>query len=238
MIAGAERTTISPVLAIPDTTRRESPLVGDLLTWCCQLLEADFAVVCWVDDDGLRLLSATERVGEPPEERLLPPGHPLSCALADVQGTRREARGIGEPVSRGTVDMYGRYIAVPVAIPATAECGALIVLTGEREAGEKAAESLTTFARLIARELSGVQRHRDTGNLRAMVDLASNSLLILDVTGRITFANEANRGLLGYGPEALAGNQAFAFVHPNDLSRVTSHFERVLQSPGVSSPIE
>jgi PAS domain-containing protein len=221
-----------------DSAPRDPALVSDLLTWCSQLLEADAAVVCWSDDDGLHVLSVAEQDGARAEERLLPPEHPLVIVLIDTQRGSGEVGEIAEPMSRGMIEDLGRYIAVPLALPASADGGALIALTGEREAGEDAAETLTMVARVISRELAGIQRHRDTDNLRSMVDLASNSFLVLDVTGRITFANEANRGILGYGPEELAGNRAFAFVHPDDLSRVTTHFDSVVQTPGVSNPIE
>lgn len=238
MVAGADPTTNSPGLAMFDSAPRDPALVSDLLTWCSQLLEADAAVVCWSDDDGLHVLSVAEQDGARAEERLLPPEHPLAIVLTDTQRGSGEVGEIAEPMSRGMIEDLGRYIAVPLALPASADGGALIALTGEREAGEDAAETLTMVARVISRELAGIQRHRDTDNLRSMVDLASNSFLVLDVTGRITFANEANRGILGYGPEELAGNRAFAFVHPDDLSRVTTHFDSVVQTHGVSNPIE
>lgn len=203
----AEQLAISASSRMPAAPPREALLVGELLTWGCQFLQAKAMTVCRSDHDGIQLLAVAGDVGALTPVRHLPPDHPLSIGLSDVQ---RQADGIAIPIHRGMSDDLGHFVAVPLVLPRDSGGGALVAFTGERTDGESAAGTLTMLARLISRELAVNDRRRDMQNLRSMVQLASNSFLIVDATGVITFANGANRELIGYGPEDLTGSQVFA----------------------------
>src|SRR6266481_519351 len=65
-------------------------------------------------------------------------------------------------------------------------------------------------------------------------NLTANSpdvLTILNREGVFQYNSPALKRLLGYEPEQLAGRNAFALVHPDDLPSARRAFERALEDP-------
>ncbi len=61
-----------------------------------------------------------------------------------------------------------------------------------------------------------------------LLDRTLDIVVLLDGSGRFRYANSAVERVLGYAPEALHGRDALALVHPDDRSRVTSVFTRLV----------
>lgn len=62
---------------------------------------------------------------------------------------------------------------------------------------------------------------RSEKRFRALVAHASDATILLDGTGRITYASPASLHLLGHCPEELIGRHALDFIHSEDLDRAT-----------------
>jgi PAS domain S-box-containing protein len=73
---------------------------------------------------------------------------------------------------------------------------------------------------------------------RALIADSSNATLLMDAEGKITFASEAVKRLLGYELTDVVGKNAFEFVNPEDIDWAMHSFEReVEENPEVKSII-
>jgi two-component system, cell cycle sensor histidine kinase and response regulator CckA len=72
----------------------------------------------------------------------------------------------------------------------------------------------------------------DSAVFRALVENASDPVVLLDATGRAIYASPAIQDLLGYRPESFVGLNVFTLMHPEDVDRVTRVFQEGLAHPG------
>lgn len=68
------------------------------------------------------------------------------------------------------------------------------------------------------------------GVLEVLFERAPEIITITDVDGRQTMVNAAGLDLLGYDPSFRRPDDGWAFVHPEDLDRLTEHRERLRQA--------
>lgn len=73
---------------------------------------------------------------------------------------------------------------------------------------------------------------------RTLVQNASDITTVLDADGTIRYESPSIERLLGYRPEDLVGQNAFDYVHPDDLERVRSIFGETTKRSGASRPAE
>ena len=73
---------------------------------------------------------------------------------------------------------------------------------------------------------------------RSLVQYASDIVTILDADGTIRYESPAIERILGYRPEELVGQNAFDYVHPEDVERVLGVFAEALKSRAVSPLVE
>ncbi len=59
---------------------------------------------------------------------------------------------------------------------------------------------------------------------QALIENASDLIVVLDADGEITYSSPACKRILGYDPEALIGTDAFDLVHPADRDWVRERF--------------
>jgi PAS domain S-box-containing protein len=88
-------------------------------------------------------------------------------------------------------------------------------------------EAESQQARRRAEEALG----RREGYYRALMENSLDGLAILNRDGLIQYNTTALKQILGYEPDQLAGQNAFSFVHPEDLADARRSFERALQDP-------
>ena len=67
---------------------------------------------------------------------------------------------------------------------------------------------------------------------RALTENSLDILTILNAEGLFLYNTPSIKRLLGYEPSSLAGQSAFALVHPDDLTRVLEAFSTGLNQPG------
>jgi two-component system cell cycle sensor histidine kinase/response regulator CckA len=72
---------------------------------------------------------------------------------------------------------------------------------------------------------------------RHLIENAMDLITILNGDGTIRFESPSMEKVLGYKPEDYLGKNAFDFVHPEDLARVTQAFLEALQTPGETPPL-
>ncbi len=73
---------------------------------------------------------------------------------------------------------------------------------------------------------------------RSLTEKARDLIAILDDDGTITYASPSHREVLGYAPEELVGQNASAWMHPDDLERVAALFQQVPADPDALPVLE
>ncbi|MBI3795913.1 MAG: PAS domain S-box protein, partial [Deltaproteobacteria bacterium] len=75
-----------------------------------------------------------------------------------------------------------------------------------------------------------VLRHREE-YFRALIENASDIMSILNADGTVQYQGPSGERVLGYTMEELAGQNAFAFVHPEDLEQLLQTFVQGIEIP-------
>jgi PAS domain S-box-containing protein len=68
----------------------------------------------------------------------------------------------------------------------------------------------------------------DVGGL--LLDQSQDKIALVDEQGTFTYVNGAVRRILGFAPEALVGQNAFEYVHPDEVAAVRRVFDRTVRS--------
>src|ERR1039458_9293302 len=66
---------------------------------------------------------------------------------------------------------------------------------------------------------------------RALMENALDVLTLLDREGRFIHNSPSVKRVMGYEPEELAGQSAFALIHPDDLAQVLQAFDYGMRNP-------
>jgi PAS domain S-box-containing protein len=89
-----------------------------------------------------------------------------------------------------------------------------------------------TLADITARKLAEVVVQRSQDRFRALIDKASDLIVVLDAEGRVLFLSPSASESLGWPAQALIGQLAFGYVHPEDRPRVQAAFADGVGVPG------
>jgi PAS domain S-box-containing protein len=73
---------------------------------------------------------------------------------------------------------------------------------------------------------------------RALLEHASDMIVILNADGTVRYSSPSSLRVLGYRLEDTTGVSGFDFVHPEDLPAVTDAFQTLASLPGGSTVIE
>ena len=73
---------------------------------------------------------------------------------------------------------------------------------------------------------------------RSLVQNSSDVITVLEADGAVRYQSPAVEHVLGYRPDELIGQNAFAYVHPRDASRVVAAFAQSMGEAGVAPPVE
>ena len=80
-------------------------------------------------------------------------------------------------------------------------------------------------ARLYSRMRHSEERYQ------ALTQNSSDLVTLMEATGIVRYQSPAIAWMLGYSPEELLGENAFDYVHPDDLQRVKAAFDEVVNDP-------
>src|SRR5207237_8354348 len=73
---------------------------------------------------------------------------------------------------------------------------------------------------------------------RALIENATDVVLVLDGEGRIQYASSSLEPVLGYLPEETLGARAFDYVSPDETAPLTDALQSALRRPGIGlSPL-
>ena len=67
---------------------------------------------------------------------------------------------------------------------------------------------------------------------RALLEHASDVLMLLDTDGTVLYASQSTSLVLGYGPTENVGGHVFELVHPDDRPGALELFAELMQEPG------
>jgi len=104
-------------------------------------------------------------------------------------------------------------------------------------------DSLARLGRAVARAIGEAAVRREREEARAEVDRAreryealvahaTDVIYVLDAEGWVRFTSPGCEPLIGLAPSEVLGEDAFAFVHADDVERVRAGFERVVEDGG------
>ena len=71
-----------------------------------------------------------------------------------------------------------------------------------------------------------------------LLEHSADYIFIIDGDGRLTYVTPSVERVLGYDPEEIIGEDAFAFLHPEGVDRVRSNLTDVLGSPDTETTVE
>lgn len=207
---------------------------------------ADVRALLWLGGrDGLRVVAGS---GDRAEE-----AEGGSMASADLPEPMRELY-FGEGDTRlNVVDGAGLRGAIDFA-PKAAVVIAPLFIHGERRGAltvsadaplpEEVQDGLKALGAEVALALEAqtlsddLARRAGEARFRALVQNASDVILILDAAGVIRYASPSAGQLWKSTPDALCGKRAADFVHPDDAARGRDLLARAMQSPNANLAAE
>jgi len=71
---------------------------------------------------------------------------------------------------------------------------------------------------------------------RALIENATDLILIIDAHGISTYVSPSVRKILGYIPEKTVGHSIFDLIHIDDLLLITHTLNKAIENPGISQP--
>ena len=73
---------------------------------------------------------------------------------------------------------------------------------------------------------------------RSLVQNVSDIIAVVDAQGTIRYESPSVEPVLGYSPEDMVGQNAFDYIHPDDLERAWSIFVEIMKRSGAGGPVE
>ncbi len=81
------------------------------------------------------------------------------------------------------------------------------------------------------------QLRQNEAQMRALIASVADVLTVVDLDGSILFQSHSGSQVFGYEPDALVGNDFFAFVHQDDVERLQAAFDSVIQGLQAERPL-
>lgn len=173
-------------------------------------------IVRYANDRFVELLGCgrEEIAGGPLMDHLLPVHRSTAVSMLDLSG-----RGVAERYAGDfrRPDGEVRWIEVELSPIHDGDSGALgswVVVT-DRTDEKRSAEALLASER----------------RLRALVDQASDYIIVLNGDGTIQYMSPSAERFLGAMLESVIGQNAFFYIHPDDVERVMATFADLLREP-------
>ena len=162
--------------------------------------------------------------------------------LLVVPDATLDARFVDNPLVTGTPGIRF-YAGAPLRSPDGYALGTLCLIDFvPREFSEKERDQLRALAEIVSSELkhrrAAQEAQSSEHRLRTLIENTSDVISILDAQGTIRYESPAITELLGYTPEELLGQSAFALVHPDDHAILGEAFQRVANGEKQVAPVE
>ncbi len=166
-----------------------------------------------------------------------------------VMDTQAEPHALVPAACLGSVPARS-YLSVPIVLADGTLYGFLCALDPEPHQLEAAQEELLVIlARLLAThierdlELARRQRIEETlrvseARFRAIVQHASDVIVVYAADGSILYLSPSVERALGYTPDEIIASQGTGLIHPEDAERREAIFQEMARRPGLSGPFE
>jgi PAS domain S-box-containing protein len=166
-----------------------------------------------------------------------------------VMDTQAEPGAIAPIACMGSMPARS-YLSVPIVLSDGSLYGFICALDPEpRHLEAEQEELLVILARLLATQIERdqelVRRQRIEESLRvsearfrAIVQHASDFIVVYAADGSILYLSPSVERALGYTPADVIASQGEGLVHPEDADRRAAIFQEVAQRPGLSGPFE
>lgn len=69
-----------------------------------------------------------------------------------------------------------------------------------------------------------------SASLGVVLDHVQDKVVLLDEGGRVTYANDAVKRILGFEPDDFVGENVFDYIHPDDVTQAREVFQRTIDS--------
>ncbi|ELY25641.1 PAS domain S-box [Halogeometricum borinquense DSM 11551] len=88
----------------------------------------------------------------------------------------------------------------------------------------------------IARDIS--ERKAQQERFQAFIENSTDIIVVLDEDGTYLYQSPSVEHVLGYEPEALLGENAFEYIHPEDRQEVMETFSEAVSNPEMTPTVE
>ncbi|MBW3630493.1 MAG: PAS domain S-box protein, partial [Gemmatimonadetes bacterium] len=152
----------------------------------------------------------------------------------------------------GAASLLGGAAVAVLAIPLRLESGVSTGIIGvvdsrarawEREEIEILDEVADAAAGEIRALSAGVRNtsqalRQNEDRFRSLIENAADVVSVISAGGMIDYATPSVERVLGYSPAAIAGQNAFALLHPSDAPVVIGQFSRLVRGAECAGPTE
>ena len=159
----------------------------------------------------------------------------LDVDAASLYGDPAERVAFQQAIERdGFVRRYAAQWRTPGGALRQVRIDAQLTLApdGEPLYYEGAVEDVTAETRVRA------ALARSEARFRALVQRSSDLVVVLDAAGRLSYVSPASRPLLGLEPDAVAGRDALALVHPDDRADAAARLADAAAREAETTPFE
>ncbi|HKB88645.1 MAG TPA: MASE1 domain-containing protein [Patescibacteria group bacterium] len=82
------------------------------------------------------------------------------------------------------------------------------------------------------------ERDRAEKKFKALIENSSDVIFLVDQTGKVTYASQSVKKVLGYDPEELVGGDGFKLVYKEDIKLTQDALKDILSNPGKTIKIQ
>ena len=89
---------------------------------------------------------------------------------------------------------------------------------------------------LAERQRAESELRKSEQRFRALIENATDIILILDAGGVVRYASPSARSISSHSPEQILGKNYLDIVHPDDQQAIAHLFDKAIENPGPSQP--
>jgi two-component system, LuxR family, sensor kinase FixL len=212
-------------------------------------------VLCARPEHGLMGLVSSDTAGGMMVRRLLPVGivAPVLMGWVRLEGQRA---GLYGPELGASVDVVALITLFSVVVlwngrslyrtdrarqRAEEEIRRLNAVL-EHRVGQRTAALTATNSKLeeeiAEREQAETALRNREEYFRSLIENGLDLIALLSDDGSVRYASPSHQRVLGYAPHDLIGKNAFAFVHPDDLTHLADTYRRLMERPDIAQSVE
>jgi phosphate/phosphite/phosphonate ABC transporter binding protein len=104
--------------------------------------------------------------------------------------------------------------------------------------GDEPVGVVVTFRDITERKQAEETLRRNEERFRSLIENGLDIITILEADGAIRYQSPSIERVLGYKPEELIGRTGFELIHPEDVWRIRTELDELIQTPGAVKYVE